>query len=78
MAYFANSTESTALDQQCSECRITEACPVLLAQSLFNYRQAGNQDLERCLNLLIDTDGFCFMKKAIDETPFRRSTDGVA
>ena len=66
MAYFANSTEGDTLEIQCEDCLLV--CPVYSAQSLFNYDQHGDgqEKLKQCLEILIDKDGVCQMKKAME------------
>ena len=71
MAYFSNSSDGAILDAQCDECLYGKAdnigCPIALAQMLFNYDQNGNDDLEKCLNMLVDKHGTCQMKPLIDK-----------
>jgi hypothetical protein len=73
MAYFSNGCEGETLDNQCSECPIGKhpdaPCPVLLVQSLYNYKQvaAGNEELRAAMNLLIDENGVCQMKPVLEK-----------
>ena len=69
MAYFANSTEGFVLDNQCGECMLPDdaPCPILLAQTHWNYDQCNNPQLEKCLNMLVDKDGICQMKRVLDK-----------
>ncbi|MDA8138001.1 MAG: hypothetical protein M0036_05035 [Desulfobacteraceae bacterium] len=70
MAYFSNSTEGAILDEQCDECLHAdpdEACPLAFAQMNFNYAQCGNELAEKILNSLVNKDGKCLMKVAIDK-----------
>ena len=68
MAYFSNGTEGEVLDEQCSECRLPGACPVLWVQTEYNYTQLNkkNKDLRKAMNCLIDKKGNCQMKIQID------------
>ena len=71
MAYFSNGTEGMKLDDQCAECIHADedgCCPVAFVQMEFNYSQLddGNEDLRKAMEILIDKNGDCNMKKAID------------
>ena len=70
MAYFSNSTEGSVLDQQCCDCIVNDdaPCPVLFVQLEFNYSQLnkGNDDLRKAMDMLIDKNGNCQMKKVLD------------
>ncbi|MFB1500847.1 hypothetical protein [Thiocapsa sp. N5-Cardenillas] len=71
MAYFANGSEGGVLDAQCADCPIgsdpNAPCAVLLAQTLYNYKQIGNALAREILNVLIDDSGMCQMKKSIEK-----------
>lgn len=81
MAYFSNSTDGAILDEQCGNCKLSHdaPCPVLFVQMTYNYDQLGadHWKLREAMNLLIDGNGICQMKKCMDDyiTPNRRSTD---
>lgn len=64
MAYFANSTEGSFLDDQCIKCRLHFNCSVAFVQDFYNYDQCGNKLAENILNSLIGEDGVC---KIFDE-----------
>lgn len=71
MAYFANGTEGTYLDEQCDDCLhgISDdvCCPVYLCQIHFNYDQLKNAQLEECLHYLVGKqDHKCKIKIAIE------------
>lgn len=79
MAYFPNSTAGDVLENQCCECihAVDDVtCPVYYVQATYNYDQTDNDKLERCLTHLIDRQGICQMKLAIDKvTGLRPSTE---
>ncbi len=69
MAYFPNGTSGEILEVQCCECLhkdIDTTCPIYYVQSVFNYKQSENRDLEVCLGLMINDKGICQMKKILD------------
>lgn len=73
MAYFSNGTEGSILDEQCAVCPIGSdpdaPCPVLLVQLHYNYKQLkeGNKQLRKAMNLLINKEGICQMRKVMLE-----------
>ena len=68
MAYFSNSGDSAAFDDQCSKCKLFyESCPIALAQILYNYDAANNEVATEILNILIKDDGTCMMFKLLKE-----------
>lgn len=74
MAYFSNGSEGEILDRQCAECPVGRdpqaQCPVLLAQSVWNYDQIKNgqrTEVSRVLDLLVNQEGICLMRKAMME-----------
>jgi len=69
MAYFSNGTEGVRLDSQCSECLVPDdaPCPILLAQTHFNYDQCDIPKLRECLTVLVDENGICRMKSILDK-----------
>lgn len=71
MAYFANGTEGMTLDEQCYGCIYglsdESYCPIHHAQLEFNYDQLSNDQLQQCLNILINKKGICKMKETLDK-----------
>jgi hypothetical protein len=73
MAYFSNGTEGIVLDNQCAVCPVGRnpdlQCPVLLLQLAYNYEQLGKgQDkLREAITCLVDEQGTCLMKKALEK-----------
>lgn len=65
MAYFPNGCSGEVLDEQCAECLPYDPCPIALVQGEFNYVQCNNPEIERLLNLLVDEDGTCLMRKFV-------------
>ena len=65
MAYFPNGCAGEVLDEQCAECLPYEPCPIALVQSEFNYAQCNKPDMERLMNMLIDKEGTCLMKRFV-------------
>ena len=49
------------LEKQCEYCQMGSSCPVARAYYSFNYEKAeeGQEKLKECLELLIDSEGFC-------------------
>jgi hypothetical protein len=74
MAYFSNGAEGIVLDNQCAVCPVGRQpdlpCPVFLVQLAYNYQQVdeGQDKLRDCLTCLVDEQGTCLMKKAIEKT----------
>ena len=65
MAYFSNGSEGGVLDGQCMECLPHDPCPIAMAQAEFNYEQCDNTRLGDLLEMLIDQNGICQMKKYV-------------
>jgi len=64
MAYFSNSTEGMAFDNECSTCKYgKDECPIALVQVLYNYDAANNELATKILNNLVTDDGKCSMKQ---------------
>ena len=68
MAYFSNGTEGDILDRQCAECLPHDPCPIAKVQVRFNYTQCkkGQEELRRCMNMLVDEEGQCLMKQYVE------------
>lgn len=81
MAYFANGTEGLYLEAQCCEClhrgNDDVMCPISAVQTLYNYDQIGNEDLTAAMNFLINEQGDCQMKKALDTLNLINSADDL-
>lgn len=59
------------LEEQCCKCHLGNTyCPVLAVQLEYNYEQCnkGNEKLAEAMNLLINEDGICAMKMALETT----------
>ena len=73
MAYFSNGTEGIVLDNQCAVCPVGRhpdlPCPVLLVQLAYNYQQVdkGQEKLREAIDCLVDEQGTCLMKKALEK-----------
>ena len=68
MAYFSNSGDSAAFDDQCSKCKLFyEPCPIALVQNLYNYDAANNEVATQILDTLVKDDGTCMMFKLLKE-----------
>lgn len=73
MAYFPNGTAGEVLDEQCQNCLhgVSDSilCPVAHIQMIYNYQQLdeGNEDLRAAMGLLIQLDGTCQMKEAMEK-----------
>lgn len=73
MAYFPNGTAGEYLTEQCNNClhgiKDDIVCPVAVVQMSYNYDQLdeGNEALQEAMNELIDENGDCQMKKAIED-----------
>lgn len=64
MAYFANSSEGAALDNECQDCPFFKRnCPILRVQEVYNYDQCNNDVASQILYDLIKDDGTCSMKQ---------------
>lgn len=68
MAYFANGSEGSILDEQCAKCRVNfdAPCPVLLVQMTYNHGQIGNDGMQTVINNLVNEEGVCQMKPITD------------
>ncbi len=68
MAQFSNSSDGAAFDNECSTCKFGEnACPIAVAQTMYNYDQVNNEAATAILNTLVENDGTCKMKKLSPE-----------
>ena len=69
MAYFPNGTAGMVLDEQCDKCLIDHdwPCPILLAQTHYNYDQCDIPKMQELLNMLVDSVGYCMMKPLLDK-----------
>jgi len=64
MAYFSNSTEGFALDEQCAKCKYGKyPCPIFAVQVNYNYDAVNNEVATKILDSLIKYDGTCSMWK---------------
>ena len=62
MAYFANSSEGSCFDEQCSQCKYGMApCPIAAVQMLYNYDAFNNEIATKILDTLVQEDGTCEM-----------------
>jgi len=77
MAYFSNGTEGEILDAQCADCPVGSdfeaPCPVLFAQSNWNYKQIDKKGSRKTmaadiLNVLVNEKGQCQMRKVMLES----------
>lgn len=61
------------MDKQCAECPIGRhpdaPCPVLLQSIHMNYDQCDNPKLREALNITVDENGICQMKKVMTDYP---------
>lgn len=71
MAYFSNGSEGMVFDDECSECKAFDGCPIAMVHQLFNYEQVDNQLARDILNMLVkQEDGKyvgCQMKPLITD-----------
>jgi len=71
VAYFPNGSAGTCFDEQCSRCRFGDsACPIALAQGLYNYDACNVPVARAILDSLVHDDGTCAMF-AMDPGCFR-------
>lgn len=64
MAYFANGTEGSVFDDQCSKCKYgKDPCPIALVQITHNYPAANNEVATSILDALVNENGTCTMWK---------------
>lgn len=84
MAYFANGTEGMILDEQCCNCfyimdtdKEPKSCPVHFVHLTYNSDQLkkGNEQLRAALNLLVNQNGECQVKKLVDEMRLYKPED---
>ncbi len=60
MAYFSNSTDGMAFDDQCQICKYgEEPCPIALVQNLYNYDVCNNEVARKILDSLVKDNGTC-------------------
>ena len=82
MAYFSNSSEGMAFDDECSECALFDSpCPIAFVQMDFNYEACNNKTATAILNALVKQgkDGEylgCTMKAFVDKlVPAKKLAD---
>lgn len=64
MAYFSNSTDGGAFDEQCAICKYgKKPCPIALVQLQYNYEACNNEIARNILDTLVKDDGTCMMFK---------------
>jgi len=64
MAYFANGTEGTVFEHQCSICKYGEKnCPIAFVQQMYNYDACNNEIARKILDELVADNGTCAMWK---------------
>lgn len=62
MAYYPNSDAGHNLDAQCAQCKYGEqACPIALAQIMFNYDACNNKVATDVLNCIVRDNTGCQM-----------------
>lgn len=62
MAYFSNSSDGSAFDDQCAMCKYgMRACPIALVQLMYNYDACDNETATKILSALVQDDGTCAM-----------------
>jgi hypothetical protein len=82
MAYFPNGTAGEIFNDQCHECLHGAAddflCPVAHIQMIYNYTQLddGNEDLRAAMCLLVQLDGTCQMKLAMEKAGIKIDFSG--
>lgn len=82
MAYFSNGTEGLFLEEQCESClhgmKDDLMCPVMHVQLEYNYKQIDdhNKDLRAAMNLLVDEQGNCLMKAAMEKAGIKFDLSG--
>jgi hypothetical protein len=82
MAYFPNGTAGEVLDDQCDSClhgmNDGVLCPVYHAQMEFNYKQVddGQELLRAAMTMLINEQGKCQMKTAIEQAGIKLDLSG--
>ncbi len=68
MGYFPNGIAGTKLCEQCAHCPLgDQPCVVYVAQITYNSKQhdEGQDLLKEALNLLIDDEGTCLLKRQV-------------
>jgi hypothetical protein len=64
MAYFANGTDGSVFDEQCSKCKYGDKpCPIAATQILHGYESCNNKQARQILDELVKDDGTCTMWK---------------
>lgn len=82
MAYFSNGTEGLFLEEQCESClhgmKDDLMCPVMHVQLEYNYKQIDdhNKYLRAAMNLLVDEQGNCLMKAAMEKAGIKFDLSG--
>jgi len=62
MAYFANGSEGSSFEEQCSKCKYgKEPCPIAYVQLQFNYEACNNEVATSILAELVKDNGDCVM-----------------
>ena len=62
MAYFANGSDGSYFEQQCTLCKYGEqACPIAWVQTDNNYEACNNKVAKKILDYLVKDDGTCIM-----------------
>jgi len=68
MAYFSNSGDGAAFDEQCAKCKYGEQpCPIAFVQMQFNYEAVNNKTATEVLDALVKNDGTCTMFKTFEK-----------
>ena len=68
MAYFANSTEGSVFEHQCSICKYGDGdCPIRFVQEVYNYDACNNETARAILDALVQDDGTCAMFEEFEE-----------
>ena len=68
MAYFPNSSAADEFENGCIECIHADeeaCCPIYMIQNSYNYEQIGNDKLREALNMLVDDEKGCRMRRFI-------------
>ena len=64
MTYFANGTDGSVFDEQCSKCKYGDKpCSISYVQTSFNYEAANNKIASSILDALVNENGTCTMWK---------------
>lgn len=68
MAYFSNSGDGEAFDEQCGKCKYGDKqCPIAFVQMQYNYEACNNKTASDILGALVKNDGTCTMFKAFEK-----------